>query len=134
VFKTNKNAPKYKLISIDLNDASGPKWNELVAEKEDVLQYVSCVNKNKLLLDYMHDCKVYIGSFRSLTKLKLLFEAVDFFPFKDELYMYDLLSGKEICKFQIEIGSILSLSGRKKDDFVIIKPLSRWFQFKATIT
>jgi prolyl oligopeptidase len=61
IFKSNKNAPKYNLISIDVNETSSDlKWNVLVAEKsDDVLQTVGCVNKTKLLLNYMHDCKVY---------------------------------------------------------------------------
>lgn len=59
-FKTNLNALKYKLVSIDLSEPE-PKWKELVEEKEDVLQSVVCVNKNKLVLNYMHDCKVRLN-------------------------------------------------------------------------
>jgi prolyl oligopeptidase len=58
VFKTNKNAPKYKLVTVDLSDPEY-KWNDLVEEKDKVLQDVSCVNKDKLLLNYMQDCKVF---------------------------------------------------------------------------
>lgn len=93
-FKTNLNALKYKLVSVDFNDAS-PVWRDLVPEKEDVLQTVVCVNQNKLLLNYMHDCK-------------------------DDLYLYDLITGKEFKKFQLDIGTILDINGRKKDDFVNI--------------
>jgi prolyl oligopeptidase len=92
VFLTNLNAPKYKLVSIDLSEPN-PQWKELVPEKEDVLQGADCVNKNKLLLNYMHDCK-------------------------DELFLYDLQSGRELKKFSLEIGTILELNARKKDNFV----------------
>lgn len=57
VFKTNRNAPKYKLVKIDLSEEE-PKWVDLVAEKDKVLQDVNCVNEDKLVLNYMQDCKV----------------------------------------------------------------------------
>ena len=56
-FKTNLNAPKYKLVRVDLNDAN-LEWKDLIAEKEDVLESVKCVNHDRLLLNYMHHCKV----------------------------------------------------------------------------
>ena len=59
-FKTNTNkALKYKLVRIDLNNEKC-EWNDFVPEKEDVLQEVLAVDKTKLLLNYMHDCKVNI--------------------------------------------------------------------------
>jgi prolyl oligopeptidase len=56
-FKTNLNALKYKLVQIDFDDDKC-EWKDLVPEKEDVLQEVQCVDKTKLLTNYMHDCKV----------------------------------------------------------------------------
>ncbi len=56
-FKTNKNALKYKLVSINIADEK-PEMKCLVEEKEDVLQSVRCFNQTKLILNYMHDCKV----------------------------------------------------------------------------
>lgn len=57
-FKTNANkALKYKLVKIDLSSEKC-EWTDFVSEKEDVLQDVHCVDKTKLLLNYMHDCKV----------------------------------------------------------------------------
>ena len=59
VFKTNKNAPKYKLVKIDFSKSSDePEWTDLVEEKDKVLQDVSSVNNNYMLLNYMLDCKV----------------------------------------------------------------------------
>lgn len=53
--KTNEGgALKYKLVTCDLAE---PNWRSLVAEKEDVLQSVSVFDNNKLILNYMHDCK-----------------------------------------------------------------------------
>ena len=92
--KTNENkALKYKLVNVDLSLAE-PKWASLVAEKSDVLQSVAVFDGTKLILNYMHDCK-------------------------DELYLYDLLTGKETKKFDIEIGTI-DMGARKQDSFVCI--------------
>jgi hypothetical protein len=44
-------------VTVDLSQQN-PEWKLLVAEKDDVLENVRCVNKTKLLLNYMHDCKV----------------------------------------------------------------------------
>ncbi len=75
---------------------SNPTFKDFIPEKEDVLQDVSCVNKTTLLVNYMHDCK-------------------------DEMYLYDLNTGKELKKFQLEIGTVLEISTRKKDDFFFYK-------------
>ena len=40
---------------------SNPEWKLLVAEKNDVLKNVRCVNQKKLVLNYMHDCKVRLN-------------------------------------------------------------------------
>lgn len=59
VFRTNRNAPNYRLIVIDFNDPAEEKWQTLVAEHElDVLEYVQCVNNDKLIIEYIHDVKV----------------------------------------------------------------------------
>jgi prolyl oligopeptidase len=96
IFKTNLGAQNYKLVSIDLSEGEKPEWKELMAESENVLQYVAAVNKTKLLVNYMRDCK-------------------------DELYLYDLETGKQLKKFALEIGTILELSCRKKDDSFFFK-------------
>lgn len=60
-FKTNLNAPKYKLINIDLSKPEPADWMTLVDEHEsDVLEVVCCVNGDKLILIYMHDVKVTV--------------------------------------------------------------------------
>lgn len=95
-FKTNLKALKEKLVTVDLAKYESEGWKDLVAEKDDVLQGVYCINKNKLLLNYMHDCK-------------------------DQLFLYDLNSGNQLKQFDIEIGTILQITGRKKDDFFFYK-------------
>lgn len=103
VFKTNKNAPKYKIVTIDLSKDE-PTWTDLIGENEKVLQDVACVNHDKLVLNYMQDCK-------------------------DQMYLYDLKTGKELKKFETEIGSILQITSEKKHDFVSLNLII--FIFKA---
>ena len=68
----------------------------MLPENADVLQDATCVNKNQLLVNYLHDCK-------------------------DELYLYDLSHGKHLYKFDLPIGSILEISCKYDQDFVCFK-------------
>ncbi|WP_245656665.1 prolyl oligopeptidase family serine peptidase, partial [Novosphingobium naphthalenivorans] len=52
-FVTNKDAPRYRLVSIDL-DASSPDWSEVVAERDDILERAGIVG-DQLVLNYMRD-------------------------------------------------------------------------------
>jgi len=52
-FVTNKDAPRYRLVSVDLGE-SGPQWRELVRESGETLQRASIVG-NKLILSYLKD-------------------------------------------------------------------------------
>ncbi|KAG0360770.1 hypothetical protein BG005_009998 [Podila minutissima] len=89
-FKTNKDAPRYKVVKYDLaNPDEG--FVEIVPQVEDVLSHVSVVNQNRLLLAYMHDVK-------------------------DCLYLHDLTSGKFLQQVDVPIGTISGLTGRKVDD------------------
>lgn len=44
---------------------------------------------------------------------------INYLSIKDQLYLYDLKTGKELKKFDTEIGTVLQINGEKKDDFVI---------------
>lgn len=89
-FKTNLNAPLYKLINIDLLKPEMEHWRTLVEEDErDVLQWAACVKQNLLVLCYLHDVK-------------------------NLLYLHNM-SGERIMCFPLDIGSIVGFTGRKKD-------------------
>ena len=89
-FKTNLNAPRYKVINIDFNDFQQEKWKVLVDEHpKDVLEWLSCVNNNMLVVCYLHDVK-------------------------NKLYLHKLESGLQIKEFDLEVGSIGGYSGRKE--------------------
>jgi len=53
-FRTNLDAPRYRLIAIDTRDSGRGRWNELVAETGDVLQGVSIANR-QFVASYLHD-------------------------------------------------------------------------------
>ncbi|KAL8591735.1 hypothetical protein ACOMHN_032277 [Nucella lapillus] len=60
VFKTNKDAPRYKLITIDLNNPQPENWKTLLEQKPQRgrPQWATCVHKDKLVVGYLHDVKV----------------------------------------------------------------------------
>ncbi|CAI9591334.1 unnamed protein product [Staurois parvus] len=90
-FKTNRNAPKYKLINIDFSDPVESRWKELVLEHEkDVLEWVACVYSKFLVLCYLHDVK-------------------------NVLQLRDLATGRHLKTLPLDVGSIVGYSGQKKD-------------------
>lgn len=102
-FKTNYQASNYKLIQIDFADYKQENWKDLVTEdKKDVLEWAACVHKNKLVLCYLHDVK-------------------------NVLHVHDLISGERRTTFDLDIGSIVGYSGKKKDDEI-------FYQFMSFLT
>ena len=58
VFRTNKSAPNYHLVTLNLEDAAAG-WSVLLPEhSQDVLDWAACVNTDRLVVCYMHDVKV----------------------------------------------------------------------------
>ncbi|XP_077220240.1 uncharacterized protein LOC143854253 [Tasmannia lanceolata] len=93
-FLTNKDAPRYKLVRVDLKELS--LWTDVLQESEkDVLHSASAVNGNQILVTYLSDVK-YI------------------------LQIRDLKTGVLLHNLPIDIGTIYGISGRRKDSEVFI--------------
>lgn len=88
-FLTNKDAPRYKLVRVDIDHPS--IWKDVVPESEkDVLESAHAVNKNQLIVSYLSDVKY-------------------------ALEIRDLESGNLLHKLPLDIGSVGGISGRRKD-------------------
>ncbi|KAH7299739.1 hypothetical protein KP509_24G026800 [Ceratopteris richardii] len=93
-FLTNNNAPKYKLVRVDLENPD--VWVDVIPESSsDVLQSVRCVNESQLIVCYLSDVK-YV------------------------LQVRDLASGSLIKHLPLDIGSVLNMSGRREDKEIFI--------------
>ncbi|KAI4389994.1 hypothetical protein MLD38_002153 [Melastoma candidum] len=93
-FLTNKDAPKYKLVRVDLNEPN--VWSDVLPESEkDVLRSASAVNGNQMIVSYLSDVK-YI------------------------LQIRDLSTGSLLNNLPIDIGSISGISGRREDSTIFI--------------
>ncbi|KAM0041630.1 putative prolyl oligopeptidase [Helianthus debilis subsp. tardiflorus] len=93
-FLTNKNAPKYKLVRVDLNEPN--TWTEVIPQSEnDVLDTAVAVNESQIVVSYMSDCK-------------------------HVLQLRDLKSGALLHNLPISIGSVDAVSARRKDSLFFI--------------
>jgi len=85
-YHTNKNAKRFKLVCIDINNSDESKWKDIIVEHDkDVLEWVACVAGDKLVTCYMHDVKNTM-QLRTLT-------------------------GELVHSFDVDIGSITGFSG-----------------------
>lgn len=61
LFRTNKNAPNYKITVIDFENPAESEWVDLIPEHaKDVLDWANPINNTMLVLCYLTDCKVNI--------------------------------------------------------------------------
>ncbi|KAK9956914.1 hypothetical protein ABG768_014616 [Culter alburnus] len=90
-FKTNLDAPQYRLINIDFAQPSVSQWKELIPQHDkDVIVFATCTYSSFLFVCFLHDVK-------------------------NVLKMFHLSSGEEIRTFPLDVGSIVGFTGRKKD-------------------
>ncbi len=113
-FQTDLDAPRGRIIAIDITKPERENWREIIPEQEDVLSFVSTVN-NQLLVAYMHDAhhllKLYnldgsfvreiklptIGSIRGLSGKRNdteMFISFTSFLYPTTAFRYDFKSGE----------------------------------------
>ncbi|WOL10771.1 prolyl endopeptidase-like [Canna indica] len=93
-FLTNKGAPKYKLVRVDLNKPE--LWIDILPEHgKDVLESAYAVNGDQILLCYLSDVKHL-------------------------LQIRDLKTGNLLYPLPLDVGSVSGISGRREDSTVFI--------------
>ncbi|XP_060947593.1 prolyl endopeptidase [Limanda limanda] len=90
-FKTNLEAPRYRLINIDFALPAQSSWKELIPQHDkDVIVFATCTYSSFLFVCFLHDVK-------------------------NVLKMYQLSSGEELRTFPLDVGSVVGFTGRKRD-------------------
>eukprot|EP00048_Salpingoeca_helianthica_P022591 m.19194 g.19194 ORF g.19194 m.19194 type:complete len:743 (+) comp7533_c1_seq1:1353-3581(+) len=94
-FKTNLNAPRYRVIRADL--AKLPVvWEDVIPQSADVLEWSAAVNTNQLVLCYLHHVR-------------------------SVLQVHSLTSGAHVGDLPLEVGSVSGYSGRRRDAAIFYK-------------
>ncbi|PAN39571.1 hypothetical protein PAHAL_7G252600 [Panicum hallii] len=94
-FLTNKDAPRYKLSRVDVDEPGS--WTDVLPEDEKaVLESACAVHGDKLLVNYLSDVK-YV------------------------LQMRSLVTGELLHDIPIDIGTVNGISGRRVDSEVFIE-------------
>lgn len=93
-FVTNVDAPKEKIIAVDLDNPSNENWVDVIPEREDVLSFGRIIN-NKFVVSYLHNAH-------------------------DELKIYNM-DGKHVTDLPLEgYISLTGLTGKKEDETMFI--------------
>ncbi|KAL5288181.1 PREP family protein [Megaselia abdita] len=95
-FLTNKDAPNYRIIEIDFENPAEENWRTVIQEDEkDVIDSVTCVNDDKLLVGYIQDVKTVLKVYN--------------------------LTGVFINEFPMYIGTVNEVYGKRKSSEVFYK-------------
>ena len=87
-FKTNLDAPRARIIKIDLDNPGRDNWQAIIPEAEDVIGFVSMIN-NQLIVAYMHHAHHIVKIFD--------------------------LDGTFVGQLDLPVGSLRGLSGERED-------------------
>lgn len=94
-FLTNQDAPRNKLVRVDLKEPSS--WTVVLQEdNKDVLESASAVNGNHLVVSYLSDVK-------------------------NVLQMRDLRTGDLLHHLPLDIGTVSEISSRRKDRMIFVR-------------
>ncbi|KAL8524266.1 hypothetical protein ACS0TY_014007 [Phlomoides rotata] len=94
-FLTNKDAPRYKVVQVDLKEPTS--WTDIVEEHErDVLETADAAGDNKLVLNYLSDVK-------------------------NVLQIRDLRTGELLHHLPLEIGAVSEVKCRRKDSLFFVE-------------
>ncbi|CAH1103199.1 unnamed protein product [Psylliodes chrysocephalus] len=93
VFRTNKNAPNYRIVVIDFdNPQAEPNWVNLIPEhSKDVLDWAHVINKTMLVVCYLRDVK-------------------------NAMSIYNATTGEKMYDFKLEVGTISAITGERDHD------------------
>ncbi|KAL0365998.1 UNVERIFIED_CONTAM: Prolyl endopeptidase [Sesamum radiatum] len=93
-FLTNKDAPRNKLVRVDLKEPTS--WNEILPEDtKDVLESAVAANGNQIVVNYLSDVK-------------------------NVLQLRDLETGALLHHLPLDIGTVTEISSRRKESIIFI--------------
>lgn len=122
-FRTTLNAPRARIIAIDLRQPEKTHWTELVAESEDVLRFAGSVG-NMLVLNYLHDAITAVrlhdfsgrfirevefpgigsaGGFGGKRSHSETFYSFSSFAVPPSIYHYDMITGESSLLIRAEV-------------------------------
>ncbi|MDJ0511547.1 MAG: prolyl oligopeptidase family serine peptidase [Crocosphaera sp.] len=123
-FRTDLNAPKGKVIGIDINNLNKENWQEIISESEETLKGVGILN-NQFVCDYLQDAKSAIkiydlqgnfirdvslpgigsaGGFNGKKEDTETFYSFTSFTTPNTIYRYDMLTGESTIFRQPTVG------------------------------
>eukprot|EP00123_Amoebidium_parasiticum_P008491 comp18846_c0_seq1/m.20866 comp18846_c0_seq1/g.20866 ORF comp18846_c0_seq1/g.20866 comp18846_c0_seq1/m.20866 type:complete len:703 (-) comp18846_c0_seq1:59-2167(-) len=98
--RSNRNAPRYCLLAVDMANPDQENWRTILAEHaKDVLEWVLPVAETKMLVCYLQDVK-------------------------SVLQLHTLSTGDLLQNVPLEIGSVVAVSGRHDQTEVFLKHMS----------